>query len=89
MIDVSKVRVLLESYYGGTENLPEELVDISDEELLKVNLTDFGLDSLDYINIVILAVKIENYDDIKFESSEFRREQTVANFIKLCNDMTS
>lgn len=88
MIGTKEVRSLLEENCGLAESLPMELLDKTDEEFLKVNLSEYGYDSLDYIDFIIKIVKIENYDDVKFQNSDFSKEQTVENLIKLCNEMS-
>lgn len=88
MIGTKEVRSLLEEHCGIGESLPKELLGKTDEKFLKVNLSEYGYDSLDYIDFVIKIVKIENYDDVKFQNSDFSKEQTVENLIKLCNEMS-
>ena len=86
-VNIEEMRRLLACYFAEDDECIPNLTNKTDEEILKVNLTELGFDSLDCMDMIVIALGVENYNDLKFENSEFRKEQTVENFIKLCNEM--
>lgn len=85
-ITVEEVRQILKSVFEYNDELQAEMNKKKDEDFLQTNLEEFGLDSLDFEDMLVELQNLYGINVARNSFARFYREPTVENFINMVND---